>query len=527
MDKAKVQKSKSKFGKFLDMIEVVGNKLPTPAVLFILFSLLIMIVSHICYKLGVTVTYEGINRETSQIENITVSAVSLLTADGIRYIFLNAVNNFTSFAPLGTVLVAMLGVGVAEETGFISALLRKMVTSTPKRLITYVVVFLGIMSNIASDAGYVVLVPIGAVIFLSFGRHPLAGLAAAFAGVSGGFSANLLVGPTDTLLAGLSTEAAKILNHSYVVNPASNWIFMIVSTFVITFLGAIVTEKVIEPRLGEYKGSASIETTELNDKEKRGLKFSLIGFIGFLVVLGFLIVPENAILRNPETGSLIKNSPFMDSIVFIIMLLFTSVGVFYGIGSSTVKGEKDVINCMSKTMGTMGSYLVLVFFASQFIQYFSYTNLGTILAVKGATALEAINFKGIPLIISFVILTAFINLFMGSASAKWAIMAPVFIPMFMQLGYSPEFTQLAYRIGDSTTNIISPLMNYFAVIVAFAQKYDEESGIGTLISTMLPYSMTFLIGWTILLIIWMLLKLPIGTLSTSIEYVVSLGQSIL
>ncbi|KXZ39458.1 aminobenzoyl-glutamate transport protein [Alkalithermobacter thermoalcaliphilus JW-YL-7 = DSM 7308] len=501
---------KSLFGKFLDMIEKVGNALPHPVTLFFIFALAVVIISDIAARAGLSVQFDMIDRSTGEIKEATVGAVSLLNPDGIRFIFSKAVSNFTGFAPLGTVLVAMLGVGVAEGTGLISALLRKVVLNTPKRAITAVVVFLGIMSNIASDAGYVVLVPLGAIIFLSFGRHPLAGLAAAFAGVSGGFSANLLIGTVDPLLGGLSTEAAKILDPNYSVAATANWYFMIVSTFVITIIGTWITEKVVEPRLGEYKGEEKVELKDLTAEEKKGLNASLISLLVYVAVIAALVVPSNGILRNPETGEILEHSAFMDGIVPIIMGFFLIPGVAYGIASKTIKDDKDVANAMGKAMGTMGGYLVLSFVAAQFIAYFNYSNLGTILAVKGAELLENIGFTGLPLIIAFILVSAFINLFIGSASAKWAIMAPVFVPMFMRLGYTPEFTQVAYRIGDSTTNIISPLMSYFAVIVAFAQKYDKKTGIGTLISSMVPYSIAFLLGWTVLLIIWSVLGLPIG-----------------
>ncbi|GAB6168550.1 AbgT family transporter [Clostridium carnis] len=505
--KSKEKQPNSKKG-FLGNIERIGNKLPHPGTIFVILCAIIMIISAILAKMGVSVTYTGLDRSTMEIKEMTSSVVSLLNPDGIRYMFTSAVNNFTSFAPLGTVLVALLGVGLAEGTGLIGILLTKLVTSTPKRLITVVVVFAGVMSSIASDAGYVVLVPLGAIIFLSFGRHPLAGLAAAFAGVSGGFSANLLTGPTDALLSGITSEAAKIHPSQMSVGVTDNWYFIIASIVLITIIGTIVTEKIVEPKLGEYKGEVKEKLTEISFDEKRGLKFAGIALILFIVALVVLLLP-GGILRNPETNEILK-SPFMDSIVFIIALAFFIPGVAYGVGAKKIKSDKDVISLMSKSMSTMGGYIVLVFFAAQFVQYFNYTHLGTIIAVKGADFLQGAGITGVPLIIGFVIITAFINLFMGSASAKWAIMAPVFVPMLMQMQYSPALVQMAYRIGDSTTNIISPLMSYFALIVAFAEKYDKDAGAGTLITTMIPYSIAFLIGWTLLLVIWFMIGLPLG-----------------
>ena len=505
-----MKNKKKKLG-ILGTVEKVGNVLPHPTTLFVILCAIIMIVSHIAFKMGVSVTYEGIDVASGELKELNVSVVSLLMPEGIRYMFTSAISNFTSFAPLGTVLVALLGVGVAEGSGLISTLLKKLVLSTPKRFITLVVVFTGVMSSIASDAGYVVLIPLGAVIFKSCGRHPLAGIAAAFAGVSGGFSANLLPGPTDALLGGITTEAAKLSNTAYEVGITANWYFIIVSTFLITILGTIVTEKIVEPRLGKYNSNDSDEdeVMEITKEQKRGLLFAGIAFLITVAALLLLVVPYNGVLRDPETHAILK-SPFMNSIVIIISILFLIPGIAYGIGERSIKNDKQVINLMGKSMSAMGSYIVLVFFAAQFVSYFSYTKLGTIIAVKGANFLEATGITGIPLLLAFIIVVAFINLFMGSASAKWAIMAPIFVPMLMGRGYSPELTQMAYRIGDSATNIISPLMSYFALIVAFSEKYDKDSGIGTLISTMVPYSIVFLIGWSILLIIWFVFKLPLG-----------------
>lgn len=495
----------------LDRVEKIGNALPHPATIFLILSVAIIILSAVFSATGLSVTYEGINRANGNaVEEMTVTVQSLLSKEGVQYLFKSAVTNFTGFAPLGTVLVALLGVGLAEGTGLISALLKKLVMSTPKRLITVVVVLAGVLSSIASDAGYVVLIPLGAIIFLSIGRHPLAGLAAAFAGVSGGFSANLMVGPTDSLLGGLTTEGAKLVDPNYVVGIQANWWFLIASTVLITIIGTIVTEKIVEPRLGQYKGDAKVEDDAMtvSKEEQRGLRFAGITTLLLIAGLAALIVPQNGFLRGAKGE--ILSSPFMDSMVVIIALVFAIAGIAYGIGAKVVKNDKDVMNLMGKSMASMGGYIVLVFFAAQFVAYFNYSNLGTVIAVKGSDMLTALGFTGIPLIILFVIVVAFINIFMGSASAKWAILAPVFVPMLMKVGFTPEFTQMAYRIGDSTTNLISPLMSYFALIVTFAHKYDKESGIGTLISTMVPYSIFLLIGWTVLLIVWFVFNLPLG-----------------
>ena len=498
-----VNKKQGLFNKFLNGIETVGNKLPHPVTIFIVFALAVIVISEIVYRAGVTVNFYDAKAKAEQ----TIGAVSLMSPEGLRFMINSATSNFTGFAPLGTVLVAMLGVGVAEGTGLINAAIKKLVLSTPKRLITAVVVFAGVMSNVASDAGYVVLVPLGAIVFVSFKRHPLAGLAAEFAGVSGGFSANLLIGTLDPLLSGITNEALNASGMVGSILPTANFYFMFVSTFLITILGTLVTEKIVEPRLGEYKGSANQDDSmEVTKAEKKGLVAAGLSLLAFAAVMLFLTVPENGLLRVEGTLDDFTHYGLVPS----IMLFFLIPGLVFGMASGSVKNDKDVVKFMSKSMSTMGGYLVLSFFAAQFIKYFSYTNLGTILAVSGADFLKSIGFTGFPLIIGFILVAGFINLFIGSASAKWGIMAPVFVPMMANLGFSPEFTQLAYRIGDSTTNIISPLMSYFAIIVVFAQKYDEDSGIGTLISTMVPYSLIFLLGWTILLAIWYMLGIPIG-----------------
>lgn len=494
--------SNSLINRFLNIVEKTGNALPHPATLFAMFALAVLVLSWVMSLFNPQVVHPG----TGQV----IQVVNLMSVEGLHLILTQTVNNFTGFAPLGTVLVALLGIGIAEGSGLIGTMLRLVVLKSPDRLLTFVIVFAGVISNTASEVGYVLLVPLAAVIFLAAGKHPLAGLAAAFAGVSGGYSANLLLGTIDPLLAGLSEEAAQILNPAYTVNAACNYYFMFVSTFLIAGLGTYVTEKVVIPKLGIYNGDvAPEEIHRLNKDEKRGLKYAGISVLIMVALMLWGLLPANGFLRNPDTGGVLK-SPFLQGIVTIIFIVAAISGIAYGIGAKTVKSDSDVMRGMGKSMETLGSYIVLVFFAAQFVAYFKWTNIGLITAITGAEFLESIHLQGIPLMIGFILVAAVINLVMGSASAKWAIMAPVFIPMFMMLGYSAEFTQLVYRIGDSVTNIISPMMSYFALIVAFIQKYDRKAGIGTVISIMLPYSVVFFIGWTVLLIIWMLLGLPIG-----------------
>ena len=488
--------------RFLSFVERTGNLLPHPATLFAGFAALVVVLSWVVAQFDVSVIHPG--------TGAVVKPFNLMSAEGLHMILTKMVTNFTGFAPLGTVLVALLGIGVAEGSGLIGAALRAVVLAAPKRLLTFVIVFAGVISNTASEVGYVLLVPLAAVIFLAAGRHPLAGLAAAFAGVSGGYSANLLLGTIDPLLAGLSQEAARIIDPAYSVNPACNYYFMFVSTFLISGLGTWVTERIVVPRLGAYTGEEKAEEVrKANAAEIRGLRFAGVTVLLFTAWLLWGLLPADGFLRDPKTFEVL-HSPFMSGIVSLIFISATLAGIAYGIGAGTFKSDNDVMKGMSKSMETLGSYIVLVFFAAQFVAYFNWTNLGLIMAIKGAAGLKAMDLGPIPLLLAFVLISALINLIMGSASAKWAIMAPVFIPMFMLLGYSPELTQMAYRVGDSVTNIISPMMSYFALIVAFIARYDKKAGIGTVISTMLPYSFVFLIGWSLLLVIWILLELPIG-----------------
>lgn len=518
MNSSVAQKTEKKtfLQKFLDFVEIGGNKLPHPVTLFAMLCVGVAIISAIAAGMGLSVEADILNRATNEIETTVVSAVSLLNGEGFKYMLENAVTNFTGFAPLGVVLVGMLGIGIAESSGYIGTLLKKVVSITPSKLIVPTVVFLGIMSNMASDAGYVILIPLGALIFMAYGRHPLAGIAAAFAGVSGGFSANLLIGTIDPMLAGITNEAAHIIDPTVNISPMANYLFMFASTFLITILGTIVTTKIIEPRLGKYEGSSvqDSDLQNLSDKEKKAMTVANITFVAMVVGVIILIAMPNSFLRNLEAdsflNSIIDNSTFMNGLIPIVAILFFVPSVVYGKIAGTVKNEKEVAAHMGKAMSSMGGYLCLAFVASQFISYFNYTNLGTIIAVSGAEILQSANIGAIPLLIGFILITAFINLFMGSASAKWAIMAPVFIPMFIKLNIDPAIVQTAYRIADSSTNLISPLMSYFAMIIVFTQVYDKKAGIGTITSLMLPYSMTFLIAWSIMFILWMVVGIPFG-----------------
>lgn len=489
--------------RFLSVVERGGNALPHPATLFAIMAVLVIVISAIAAQFDLTVVHPGTKKP--------IQPVSLLTVPGLHRIMTEMVANFAGFAPLGTVLVAMLGIAVAEGSGLIGTTLKLLVVGAPRRLLTFAVVFAGVQSNMGGEVGYVLLIPLAAIIFQTVGRHPIVGLAAAFAGVSGGYSANLLLGTVDPLLAGLSEEAARIIDPTYVVNPSCNWYFMFVSTFVISIVGTVVWERVVEPRFGEFTGprDGSTIATTISPEERRGLWYAAAAAIVFVAVLLWGTVPETGFLRDPQTGGILR-SPFMSGIVALIFASGLLVGLAYGVGAGTIRNDTDVVKGMGKAMETLGTYLVIVFFAAQFVAFFNWTNLGLIIAVKGAEGLKAAGLGTIPLIVAFILVSATINLFMGSASAKWAIMAPVFVPMFMLLGYTPEFTQAAYRIGDSTTNVISPMMTYFALIIAFMQRYQPTAGLGTLVATMLPYSASFLVAWTALLVVWILLGLPVG-----------------
>lgn len=492
---------KSLFFRLLDRVEAIGNALPHPATLFALLALGVILLSAVATAAGVGATHPGTG------ERIEVR--SLLSGDGIRWLFENVVENFVRFPPLGLVLVAMVGIGVAEGSGLLAVLIRALVIKAPRRLITAAVVLAGIVSHVASEAGYVILIPLGAAIFLALGRHPLAGLAAAFAGVSAGFGANFLIASIDPVLAGLSESAARLLDPAITISPAVNLYFMVASGCLLVVAGTWVTERIVEPRLGRYTGTeVAPPMAELTAVERRGLVAAGITLAVTTLLFLLAVVPSWGILRTP--GESVLHSAFFRGLITAILFFFLAPGLAYGIATGSIRSDKDVVRQMTAAMGSLASYIVLVFFAAQFVYSFGYSNLGLVLAVRGAELLEGIGLTGVPLMIGFVLMSAFINLFMGSASAKWAIMAPVFVPMFMLLGYHPGLTQAVFRIGDSVTNVVTPMMSYFALIVAFAQKYDPRSGLGTLISTMLPYTLLFGLLWTLLLVGWMLLGLPVG-----------------
>ncbi|PNL17582.1 Aminobenzoyl-glutamate transport protein [Micrococcus lylae] len=488
----------------LDFVEKAGNALPHPATLFAALAVLVVLLSWLFSTLGVTAE--------DPVEGGQIEVFNLLSPEGVQWMFSSAVDNFVGFAPLGVVLATMLGIGMAEQSGLIGTVLRQFILSVPKFLITAGIVFAGVMSSVASDAGYVVLPPLAAILFMAVGRHPLAGLAAAFAGVSAGFSANLLLSGTDVMLGELTIEAAATVDGAYAdgMNLAMNYWFIIASTFLLTIVGTLVSQFIVEPRLGPWKGEGRIEDedVQLSAVEKKGLVWATVSGVVTVALLALLIVPEWGLLRGEDGG--VVQSPFMDSLVVVIIIAFFVPGLVYGIVTKVIRNDTDVVDQLSQTLAGMAVFLVLAFTAGQFIAYFNESKLGLLLSVLGSQFLESINLTGIPLVVAFIAFVSVVNLFVGSASAKWAMLAPIMVPIMMQLGISPEFTQAAYRVADSSTNILSPLMTYFALIIAVAQKYDKKMGIGSLIATMLPYSIAFLVTWSMMTMGWYWLDLPLG-----------------
>ena len=510
---ANEQQNSSWSQRTLAAVERIGNRLPDPALLFIALLLLVWGISWLM-SYG---DWSVIDPRT----NKPLLIVNQLSGDALVLFFSSMVKTFAHFHPIGVVLVAMLGIGVAEHTGFINTALRAMLGVTARRLLTPALILVGIVSHAAADAGYVLVIPLGGVMFYAAGRHPLAGIAAAFAGVSGGFSANFVPSAIDPMLQGISQSSAQILDPEIILNPLNNFYFTASSSLLIVLAGWFITDRIVEPRLRstaldeEQQDLPSLGALDL--AERRGLKAALWSMLLTIAVLIATAWPEDSPWRG-QGGSLTElGAPLMGSIVPLIFVLFLIPGVVYGYQAGTVKSAKDVITGMSKSMETMAYYLVIMFFIAQFIFAFSQSNLGILLALKGAAALKAAGLPVAVTIVGIILLTGLLNLFVGSASAKWALLAPIFIPMLMELGVSPDLTQAAYRVGDSATNIITPLMPYFPLVVVYCQRYYKASGIGTVTAMMLPYSVGFLIVWSTFLILYWTLGLPLG-LQASYSY---------
>lgn len=497
------------FNRFLNAIESVGNKLPSPVVLFLILSALIMIVSTILALNNVSVTHPGTGYQ--------MDALNLLSLNELQAFLGNFVGNFQNFPPLGLVLVVMVGAGLAEKSKFMETAMRCSVVNLPKKLITVMIFFIGILANAAGDSGFIILPPLAAIIFLSVGRHPLIGIFAAFAGVAAGFSANVVINLSDVLLAGFTIPAAETIDPYIQLTPAMNLYFLIASTVLLTVVGTFVTEKIIAPRFEGEDLSEQFENevlTEITEIERRGVKKALLAvgvYAAFIVFLCVAPIHDGVPFMVGSNGGIMDaDATFMRGLVPIITLLFFIPGLVYGIATKRIKSSFDAVNMITESLSEMGGYILLAFVASQFIALFNQSNLGIILAVNGAEFLQNIGLTGGPLFVAFIIFCGIVNLFIGSASAKWAMLAPIFIPMFMLLGYDPAQTQIAFRIGDSITNPISPLFPYFPMLIGFAAKYKKDIGLGTIISNMMPYSIIFGIVWITLFLIFFYLGLPLG-----------------
>jgi len=493
--------------RLLGGIETVGNKLPDPAMLF-LFSLFIV---WVLSALLAPVEFANLDPRTGE----PIRVANLLTGTALATFLSNMVTIFTGFAPLGVVLVAMLGVGVADEAGYFNTGIKLLLAKTSTIFLTPVVILVGLISHSAVDAGYVLVIPLGGIIFYAAGRHPLAGIAAAFAGVSGGFSANPAPSALDPLLQGFTQPAAQLVAPEILVNPLNNYFFTATSSVLIIALGWFITDRIIEPRLDastpvDDDAEDAPKMDLIDSREKKAFWWATGVLVLGLVILALSLVPADSPFRD-QNGSLNSfSAPIMQSIVPLIFLLFLIPGVVYGVVSGKFKKSKDMVDAMTKAMQGMGYYVVMAFFCSLFVYAFNVSNIGALLAVKGAAGLEALALPGSVTIVGIIFLSAFVNLFVGSASAKWAILAPIFVPILMQVGISPDLTQAAYRVGDSSSNIITPLMPYFPLVVVYCQRYVKSTGIGTLTSLMLPYTVAFLVAWSAFLLLYWMLGIPLG-----------------
>lgn len=538
---------KSTMQRVLDVVEKVGNKVPHPVIIFLILIAIVIVLSHLLYlsgaqlttqvivprapeakaainaqfdpkdyETGATATYHYDDDKSYDIEERTIAARSLLTGDGLRFIYVSLIPNFMGFTAVGLMIVAMVGAGVAEESGLVNALIRKLVLLSPAWALTYILAFVGIVSSIAADAGYLVLIPLAGTAFLSVGRHPHAGLALGFAGVAGAFTVNVLIKPLDAVLVEFTNDAIHLVDPSKSIGLASNLWFSIVSVIVLTLLIAVISDRIIEPRLGKYtpekdgEKPTADQSGKLSAEETRGLWYAGAGLFVTLVAFAFLTLPADAPLRHPDTGALIGNSPFMNGLIALIMIVFLVTGAAYGFGAKKFKSITEIIKAMEKAMAGLGSLILLFLVLSQFVAYFNYTNMGTLLAMSLTDLLKAADFPPLLLLIGFIVVVAVIDLLITGAIAKWALFAPIFVPLLINLAVAPEAVLAAYRVADSPMNSITPLNAYFALVVGFAQKYDSTAGVGTVVSMMLPYVFITFIVWTTLFAAWQAAGLPWG-----------------
>lgn len=494
-----MKNSKNLIFSFLKAVEKVTDKLPNPFFLFLLLALFTIILSFLFNLIGISAIHP--------ITNESIEIKSLLSIDGLREILTSAVGNFINFPPLGVVLATMFGIIVAERSGLFEATLRYTISKVPVSLVVFTIVFVSVNSSLIADAGLIVLPPLAGLTYRAIGKNPLAGVITSFAAINGGFSANLLITALDPLLSGLTHNSAASIDSTYNVYPTANYYFMFASTFLVAIICTIVNNKIVEPRLGKLQSSNNIiENEPVFEVNKKALGYSYILFTFILVLIAVLSIPENAFFRD-ENGQL---TYLFKSIIPIIILIFFFPGLVYGKISGTIKSSKDVVDMLNMGMGTMATYIVIAFAAGQFLHYFNWSDLDIIIAVKGANFIKDVGLTGLPLFVVFLIFSMLLNISISSASAKWAILAPVFVPMFMILGITPEATQLIYRIGDSTTNMITPLLPYFPLLIVFAQKFKKDVTMGELISSLLPFSIFLFIGWLLLLTVWYVFDLPIG-----------------
>lgn len=505
MAQTQAQGKDNMFERVLGWIERVGNKLPDPTTLFVLLAALVIVISWICSMAEVSAVHPGTGK--------TLTVANLLSKDGFRRIWSMAVPNFAGFAPFGMVLVAVIGAGAAEKSGFLATLMQKMLSKASPVVVTAVIIFIGINGNVAGDAAFVIMPPLAAVTYLGMGRHPLLGMFTAFAAVAAGFCANIALGLSDALAYGFTEPAARMIDPSYAASPAINYYFLLMSCFTLTIVGAIVSEKLVAPRFegADLSKYGTIENASLTPEQEKGLVWAGVSFAIAAVVLILMCIGDDPLMADPVSKSVMDSkSPFMRGIIVTVSVMLFIPGAAYGFASGKYKNDKDLFGDVVLAFKDMAPYILLCFFCAQFTNYFAWSNLGAIIAIKGAGALKAMNFTGVPLLIGLVIVSCFVNIFIGSASAKWAILAPVFVPMMMLLNYDPAVTQVAYRIGDSITNPLSPLFYYFPLILGFAQRYEPKTGMGTIFANMFPFSFCFTIVWLVQLAIWVIFDLPLG-----------------
>ncbi|MBB6113310.1 MULTISPECIES: p-aminobenzoyl-glutamate transporter [Rahnella] len=488
-------------GGFLQWVERVGNKIPNPFLLFVYLIAVLMVASAVISWLNITAVNPS-NGEIIQVKN-------LLSVEGIQWILPNVIKNFSGFTPLGSILALVIGAGLAERVGLLQSLMYKMASKVNARYASYMVIFIAFFSHISSDAALVVMPPLGALIFLAVGRHPVAGLLAAIAGVGCGFTANLLIVTTDVLLSGLSTEAAKAINPAVQVSVIDNWYFMAASVILLTIVGAVLTDKFVEPRLPVYQGERNEEMKKLTPEQNRGLMASGIAALVFIALVALLVVPEAAPLRNPKTGGIIP-SPFIQGIVPLIILFFFVISVPYGMVTKQIRSASDVPDLLVDPMKSMAGFIVMVFPLSQFVAFFNWSNMGKFMAIGLTDVLENLGMTGIPAFLGLIFLSALLCMFIASGSAIWSILAPIFVPMFMLLGFHPAFAQIVFRVADSSVIPLAPMSPFVPLFLGFLQRYIKEAKLGTYYSLVLPYPIVFFVVWLLMLVGWYLLGLPIG-----------------